>query len=165
MFEIINPNPIKKRVIDSLKDMPEFRTIKIKQDITYSISVDSIKINYEVLQKYINDIEKRVSAGVLKKIYNENASIYGSLYHYEKTGFNTNGIEGCLRIYPHRLTSLSLEITIDSRNHMYQEYGFSKEIDKAFKIELKSLVEELLIPEIQILKRIKGLNKDIEQKQ
>lgn len=164
MFEIINPNPIKKRVIDSLKDMPEFRTIIIKQDPTYSISVDSIKINNEDLQKYINDIEKRVSAGVLKKIYNEDTT-YGLLYHYEKTGLNSNDIEGCLRIYPHRLTSLSLEITIDSRNHMYQEYGFSKEIDKAFKIELKSLVEVLLIPEIQILKRIKGLNKDIEQKQ
>ena len=48
---------------------------------------------------------------------------------------------------------------------MYQKYGFSKETDKAFEIELKSLVEELLIPEIQTLKRIKGLNKDSEQKQ
>ena len=48
---------------------------------------------------------------------------------------------------------------------MYKKYGDSKITDKAFEIELKSLVEELLIPEIQTLKRIKGLNKDSEQKQ
>ena len=162
MFEIINP--IKEKVKNSLKDMPEFKTIDIIQYKT-SISIDRIKINNEDLQKYINDIEKRVSAGVLKQIYNENASIYGSLYHYEKTGFNSNGIEGWLRIYPHYFTSLSLEITIDSRNQMYKKYGDSKITDKAFEIELKSLVEELLIPEIQTLKRIKGLNKDSEQKQ
>ena len=162
MFEIINP--IKEKVKNSLKDMPEFKTIDIIQYKT-SISIDRIKINNEDLQKYINDIEKRVSAWVLKQIYNENASIYGSLYHYEKTGFNSNGIEGCLRIYPHYFTSLSLEITIDSRNQMYKKYGDSKITDKAFEIELKSLVEELLIPEIQTLKRIKGLNKDSEQKQ
>ena len=61
MFEIINP--IKQRVKNSLKDMPEFKTIDIIQDKT-SISIDRIKINNEDLQKYINDIEKRVSAGV-----------------------------------------------------------------------------------------------------
>lgn len=47
--------------------MPEFRTIKIKQDTTYSISVDSIKINNE------DSLQVVIPEKAVKSIHDDNS--------------------------------------------------------------------------------------------
>lgn len=151
---------IRDLIIKKVKGVGSFKRMKIYEGFC-CVSISMIELDTEELKKYENMLKERVGANVLTIKDNENTSIYGTLHHYEKKSMTPNSVEGILSIYPgSRMTSISVEIAKDSINKTAMiTPNNPKETEEELKGDLKQLVNNLLIPEIDNILKLRESDK------
>ena len=159
----------KQNIEDTIRQIvgksDSFKRMKIGSS-NKNLSVSMIDLEGKDLKQYTDNLEERANAGILAKVDNDNSSIYGSVYHYEKKKKTSNGVEGCLEIYPGlRFTDINLFITNDGINTVANESGdkasfVNTVIEQRLKAELIQLTNDLLIPEINTILNIRELKRD-----
>lgn len=158
----------KQNIEDTIRQIVEksdlFKRMKIRSS-NKNLSVSMIDLEGKDLQQYTENLEERAKAGILARVDNDNSSIYGSVYHYERKMKTPNGVEGCLEIYPGlRFTGINLFITNDGIDTVANESGdkasyVNAVIEQRLKAELIQLTNDLLIPEINTILNIRELKR------